>query len=94
MYPSRINLVKYLEKLTAIFINAGADAGKAAIQFLKKSFDDDKQGRLPPATSIHRDLGSNKHHQEAFQILVLRHLETGMTMRDYYALCSLATQLD
>ncbi|HCP25066.1 MAG TPA: hypothetical protein DIT85_01030, partial [Pantoea ananatis] len=67
---------------------------EAAIQFLKKSFDNYSQGRPPTTTSVHGDLDSNKHHHEAFQILILRHLETGMIMRDYYALCSLATHLD
>ncbi|REE67500.1 KAP family P-loop NTPase fold protein [Pantoea ananatis] len=94
VFVSKIGLVKYLEMITAMLNNAGADARQTAVKYLTKSFGDYRQGRSPSSSSINGDLAGNTHHQEAFQILVLRHLETGMTKSDYHALCSLATHLD
>lgn len=91
---SKIGMVKYLEMITEIFKSAGDDARQTAIKYLMKSFGDYRQGRAPSSSSVNGDLAGNTHHQEAFQILVLRHLETGMTITNYYALCSLATHLD
>lgn len=94
VFVSKIGLVKYMEMITAMFKNAGADARQTAIKCLMKSFQDYRQGRAPSSSSVNGDLAGNSHHQEAFQILVLRHPETEMTMRDCYALCSLATYLN
>ncbi|MDC7861415.1 hypothetical protein [Pantoea ananatis] len=94
LFVSKIGLVKYLEMITAMFKNAGADARQTAIKCMIKSFGDYRQGRAPSSSSVNGDVAGNTHHHEAFQILVLRHLEKGMTLRDYYALCSLATHLD
>lgn len=91
---SKTGLVNYLEMITAIIKSAGDDARQTAIKYLMKSFGDYMRGREPTASSVNGDSAGKTHHQEAFQILVLRHLETGMTMRDCNALCRLATHLD